>query len=77
MDAIPDEPSLQCQCTFGNRVVERVSEFVLRGHNLASPFLVALDLMGTFVFALSGAVAAAALARDVSADAALDAGRVL
>jgi uncharacterized membrane protein YeiH len=54
MDAIPDEPSLQCQCTLVDRVVERVSAFLLRGHNLASPFLVALDLMGTFVFALSG-----------------------
>jgi uncharacterized membrane protein YeiH len=34
-----------------------MNEFLTYGRHLAAPFLVALDLLGTFVFALSGAAA--------------------
>ncbi len=34
-----------------------MNEFLVYGRHLAGPFLVALDLLGTFVFALSGAAA--------------------
>jgi uncharacterized membrane protein YeiH len=34
-----------------------VNDIVIHGERLAGPFLVALDLLGTFVFALSGAAA--------------------
>jgi len=34
-----------------------MNEILIHGRYLASPFLVALDLLGTFVFALSGAAA--------------------
>jgi uncharacterized membrane protein YeiH len=34
-----------------------VNDILIHGEHLAGPFLVALDLLGTFVFALSGAVA--------------------
>ena len=34
-----------------------VNNFLIHGHQLAGPFLDAVDLLGTFVFALSGAAA--------------------
>ena len=34
-----------------------MNEILIHGRHLAGPFLVALDLLGTFVFALSGAAA--------------------
>ncbi|MGC1296984.1 MAG: trimeric intracellular cation channel family protein [Alloacidobacterium sp.] len=34
-----------------------VNEILIHGRHLAGPFLIALDLLGTFVFALSGAAA--------------------
>jgi uncharacterized membrane protein YeiH len=34
-----------------------VNEILIHGQHLAGPFLIALDLLGTFVFALSGAAA--------------------
>jgi len=34
-----------------------VNDLLIRGQHLANPFLVRLDLLGTFVFALSGAAA--------------------
>src|ERR1700681_1877914 len=34
-----------------------VNNFLMHGHQLAGPFLDAVDLLGTFVFALSGAAA--------------------
>jgi uncharacterized membrane protein YeiH len=34
-----------------------VNEILMHGKHLAGPFLIALDLLGTFVFALSGAAA--------------------
>jgi hypothetical protein len=34
-----------------------VNDLLIHGQHLASPFLVTLDLLGTFVFALSGAAA--------------------
>ncbi len=34
-----------------------VNNILMHGHQLAGPFLDAVDLLGTFVFALSGAAA--------------------
>ena len=34
-----------------------MNELLVHGRHLAGPFLIALDLLGTFVFALSGAAA--------------------
>ena len=34
-----------------------MNDILIHGKHLAGPFLVALDLLGTFVFALSGAAA--------------------
>ena len=34
-----------------------VNSVLMHGHQLAGPFLDAVDLLGTFVFALSGAAA--------------------
>jgi uncharacterized membrane protein YeiH len=38
-------------------VVGIVNDILIHGKHLAGPFLAALDLLGTFVFALSGAAA--------------------
>lgn len=41
----------------GTCVVGLVNDILIHGRHLTGPFLIALDLLGTFVFALSGAAA--------------------
>src|SRR5260370_1659121 len=49
----------------GLRLAGIVNELLIYGRHLAGPFLVALDLLGTFVFALSGAAARVKIKLDL------------